>query len=221
MIRSAAGVPSYCRSTAYDQFFNAVIDLHSTEALLRAACAVSLHAFDDRRFSDVDAELDRLAANVRRHAQSNATVNLMASLQHVLFDAEGFIGSPSTAPIFSYLPQVLALKLGSSEALCLIYSAVAERLGLDAETIAMRRGYCVRVRQGEAYHYVDPFRARGMSSEEVAAETSGSRLPGVVSREAWLRDLLRSLQASLANADHRDDLEAMLELQELLALIAC
>jgi regulator of sirC expression with transglutaminase-like and TPR domain len=221
MIRSAVGVPSYCSSTAYDQFFNAVIDLHSTEALLRAACAVSLHAFDDHHFSDVDAELDRLAASVRRHAQSNATVNLMASLHHILFEAEGFVGSSSTAPIFRYLPQVLALKLGSSEALCLIYSAVAERLGLDAETIALGRGYCVRVRQGETHHYVDPFRARGMSCEEVAAEISNSRVPGVVSREAWLRAMLRSLQTSLANADHRDDLEAMLELQELLSLISC
>ena len=220
MIRSAAGSPSYCSADAYNQFLTAVIRLDSADALLRAACAVSKHAFCDQQFSDVTSELRRLTNAVEQRARTRQTSRLIASLNEVLFQTEGFDVAPSDAPIFSYLPQVLGMKLGSAEALCMIYHVVADRLHLHTEAIQLSDRFCIRIRAGKSVYFLDPQHRRCLSPDEARQAALEARLPGcgVVTREGWLRQILCNVQAALARADHRDDLEAVLELQDLLSL---
>lgn len=220
MIRAAAGSPTYCSVDAYNQFLTAVIHLDSADALLRAACAVSKHAFGDQHFSDVSGELDRLAYAAERTAGTRRTPLLLAALNDVVFDQEGFALASGEAPIFSYLPQVLSLKLGSAETLCMIYHVAADRLRLRTQAVQLRDRFCIRARDGEGFCYVDPGLGRCLSEQETRGAVAETRMPGcgIVTREGWLRRLLRNVQVALARGDHQDDLEAVIELQDLLSL---
>ena len=221
MISAAAGSPNYCSSVAYNQFLTAIIRLDSADALLRAACAVSKHAFSDQQYSDVTTEIGRLAHAVESSVGARRTPPvLLGALNEVLFEREGFQPASCEAPIFSYLPQVLNLKMGSVEAVSMIYHVVADRLHIQTQPVQLLNRFCIRAQGGAGYLYVDPVCGRSLSHEEARMATAETRMPGcgVITREGWLWRLLRNLQALLARGDHRDDLAAVMELQNLLSL---
>ena len=151
----------------------------------------------------------------------HSTPGVIDSLHWVLFDEEQYVGTATVAPIYSYLPQVLALKRGSAESLCLLYQAVAERLHLRVTTVRLPHRYCIRIRSGKELLHVDPFLGRRMTpSESLRASDDSQRIGyGVVSHEEWLQQLLSKLQFAMSRGEHHDDLNAILEFQELLNLV--
>src|SRR5881392_1915724 len=118
----------YCRSEALHYFLDQLPHLKSTEGLLRAAVAISMHALDDFDPQRVEQRLRVLSLRVRERSPSQTTTAIQANLHAVLFDEEGFAGDTGRFynALNCYLPAVLNTRRGLPVILSLIYKVVGE-----------------------------------------------------------------------------------------------
>ena len=213
MIRMVA-TPSHCSQNAFDHFVSALLQLDATEGLFHAASAIAMHAFDDLEWQSVSGRLDHLEQSVRNRLTpetSDSVSHRVAHLHQVLFHDEGFGGADRLYALHNFVPQVMELKEGSPEVLCLIYKVIAERLGLSVEGVRLPHRLVVRVGTDEGAIYVDPHQRRMLSPSEAQAAASSA----AVTHQQWLTRLLGNVQAMFATDDRALDLAAMLELQAL------
>lgn len=208
--------------------------LDTTAGLVRAVTAVALHVRPEAQPEDVERSLGDYAAAVLERIPRLATVErpitgrdaeiLMAHLHQVLFEDAAFAGN--SAAYYdernSYLPDVLARRLGIPVTLGVVYKAVAERIGLRVHGIDAPVHFLLEVETGDASRrtFVDPFhggrllwedevravigRATGTMPEDVRLERADHR--------SWVARVLRNLEAIFAEAGRDDDLRAMHEL---------
>lgn len=220
--------PLICRREAFEMFSQQVPVLETTQGLLRAAVAVSMHAFDDVDPDDVDARLLELAGRVRSRLRGSNVHAVLAHLHQVLFDEEGFAGNLRDYyhPLNSYLPAVLESRQGIPITLALIYKVVAERVGLTVEGVNAPGHFLARVWVDEKGMLVDPFYRGTVLTEaeayrriEQVTQRAVPRSPHFLQRathQQWISRLLANLQHSFAAQERTQDLAAMNELQSLL-----
>jgi regulator of sirC expression with transglutaminase-like and TPR domain len=216
--------PIYCRREAYRLFVDALGELRSTEGLLRAAVAISMHALDDVNTKQVEARLRELSERVRLRSPSGRVAALQANLHAVLFEEEGFSGNLDQYynALNSYLPAVLNTKRGLPIVLALIYKVVGDWAGLTVTGINAPGHFLVRVHCGDHWMIVDPFFAGQVLSRDEAFQRldriAGHLIPRndellvCPSHEPWLVRLLGNLRQLFATEGRRDDLAAMTEL---------
>lgn len=227
---SKAVSPEFCRPEAFAYVRANLKDLDSTEGLVRCVLGVSLHALDDVRPQQVEEELERLAELVRSQCPSanqpgaNRTA-LVTHLHEILFNQEGFGGSPAECyynPLNSYLPAVLTLKHGLPITLGVVYKAVAERLGMPVEGINSRGHFLLRVQDEQGWLIVDPFhRGRILTvanaCQLVASivgeplEADDRHLPAATHQQ-WLQRMIVNLIQVFQAMQLKNDLRAMHEL---------
>lgn len=221
-------IPLTCRTEAYDLFAAQIRRLETTDGLLKAAIAVSMHAFDDVHPDDIDCRLLALASRVRSRVRGNQIDALLAHLHHVLFEEEGFGGNLRDYyhPLNSFLPAVLESREGIPVTLSLVYKVVAEHLGLTVEGVNSPGHFLARVRTDRGAMIVDPF-FRGTVLTEAEAFTrieymsrrqiprSPHNLPTATHRQ-WISRILENLQQIYVDNCRFEDLAAMNELQSLL-----
>lgn len=220
--------PVVCRPAAFELFREQLPRLEETEALWRAAAAVSFHALDDVSIDDLDRRFEALAASVREGARSGRDVARLAHLHSVLFEDQGFAGDFErySSPLNSYLSTVLESRRGLPILLSLVYKVVAERAGLYVEGINSPGHFLARVSVDGRWLIVDPFfRGQSLSRDE-ALERLGQltghnyfgqyELLQPATHHQWLARILANLQNSFATAGRQNDLTAMSELQQLL-----
>lgn len=222
--------PIYCHRLAHKYFLEQLPDLETTEGLLRAAVAVSWHALDDVDPQQVERRLRSLSQRVRERAPSQRLTAIQANLHAVLFEEEGFAGNLDSyyQALNSYLPAVLITRRGLPVTLSLIYKVVGEWSGLKVEGINAPGHFLVRVRCECSWMIVDPFFGGQMLKREEAFRrldrVAGKKLPrndeflAPATHEQWLVRLIGNLRQLFATEGRRDDLAAMTELAEALAL---
>jgi regulator of sirC expression with transglutaminase-like and TPR domain len=226
--------PAYCRPEAFHQFLTQIPELNTTEGLLRAAVAVSLHALDDDEIATVkvEAEIQRLAQRVIDRCPSGQPAARLAHLHDVLFEEEHFVGNLDNyyVALNSYLPVVLHTKRGMPIILALLYKAVGERVGLRIEGINSPAHFLARVWTDEGWLIVDPFYCgQALSTAEAfrrIEQVAGRKLPrdknhlAPATHAQWLSRILSNLQSLFANERRFYDLRAMTELQQVLRVSA-
>jgi regulator of sirC expression with transglutaminase-like and TPR domain len=220
--------PIYCRAAAYREFGQSVPHLDSTDGLLRAAIAVSMHELDDVNPALVFDVIAALAADVRGRVQSESPHALLAHLHDVLFDEFDLAGNTEDyfSTTNSYIPEVILTKRGLPITLSLVYKAVAERVGLCVTGINAPGHFMVAVQVNGSRMLVDPFcRGRTLSPHEAEArieETVGEKIPpgenvlSEATHRQWIARILRNLQAVFSHVGRERDEAAMRELADLL-----
>ncbi|MFV1965206.1 MAG: transglutaminase family protein [Pirellulaceae bacterium] len=220
--------PSLCRPQAFYLFAEQLPQIDTTEGLLKASVAVSMHALDDVQPDSVMARLRLLSQRVRRRVRGRQTQARLAHLHDVLFEEEGFRGNSRDHfnPLNCYLPAILVTRRGIPITLSLIYKAVAEGIGLEVEGVNAPGHFLTRVKTDEGPMIIDPFFEGGLLTAEEAFErveqVTGRPTPrhpqylGTATHSQWISRLLLNLQHMFASTDRRHDLAAMGELQSLL-----
>ncbi|MCC7085114.1 MAG: transglutaminase family protein [Pirellulales bacterium] len=224
-----ADAPRFCRPAAYDAFVAQLSTLETTDSLVRAAVAVSMHELDGVLADGVERSLDELADNVRRKVNSVTPSALVARLHEVMFDERGFSGNTDDfySPENSYLSRVLESRRGIPVTLSLIYKAVAQRLGLMARGINAPVHFLTAVESDSNWMIVDPFHGgRMLTKKEVfdqldqhasAPVDRSEELLATATHGQWLGRIIRNLELVFARVNRENDRMAMRELQTLLA----
>jgi regulator of sirC expression with transglutaminase-like and TPR domain len=221
----------YCHPEAYKFFLEQLPHLHSTEGLVRAAIAISMHAIDDVDPNRVEQRLKVFSVRVRERSPSLTAPAILANLHAVLFDEEGFAGNLERYynALNSYLPVVLNSRVGLPITLSLIYKAVGTWAGLEVEGINAPGHFLVRVRCHDRWMIVDPFFGGQMPTRDEAYarldRVHGRALPrsedflATATHEQWIARLLGNLRQLFATEGRRDDLAAMTELSKALRVV--
>lgn len=224
--------PVMCRPEAFYLFADQLNHLNETDALVRAAVAVSIH-----RLGNVDLErlfdtLRGYAEVIRSRVRTKRAEAVLAHLHQVLFEDAGFAGDRRSYydPRNSYLPEVLKRRVGIPISLTLVYKAVAERVGLRVEGVNAPGHFLARVYDQSGPILVDPFfRGQMLTPEEALerlAQISGRTIPPdtrllrSATHVQWLARMIANLQSIFSSTNQHEDLAAMNELQKLLSQTA-
>ena len=226
--------PAYCRRQAFDAFRNQLSQVESSEGLLRAAFAISLHECPEEESEPVEDMMAGLATSVRQRVHSSEPDAILAHLHDVLFDVVGFGGNESDYynPSNSYLGEVMRTRRGIPISLVLVYKSIAERLGLTVHGVNAPGHFLAAVEtkrrdtRQRALMYVDPFYRGTLLTRFEALERIGNATgtPAPTSDKAlarathrqWLFRMLNNLQVIFAHRQSERDVFAMQELQSLL-----
>ena len=220
--------PIYCRPEAYQFFAEQLPVLWTTQGLVRAAIAVSMHALDDADPARTESQLQSLSDRVRAAATSSRPSALQGALHHVLFVEEGFAGNTRRYyhALNSYLPAVLNARTGLPITLGLVYKAVGEGAGLAVAGVNAPGHFLVRVRTETGWQIVDPFyHGQLMTRDQVFDRLdliAQRRLPrsdellAAPTHLQWLYRLIGNLRQLFHVEGRLDDLRAMNELVDVL-----
>ena len=224
--------PVMCRPEAFFLFADQLNHLNETDALVRAAVAVSIHRLGNVDLERLFGTLRGYAEVVRSRVRTKRAEAVLAHLHQVLFEDAGFAGDQRNYydPRNSYLPEVLKRRLGIPISLTLVYKAVAERVGLRVEGVNAPGHFLARVYDQSGPILVDPFfRGQMLTPEEALerlAQISGRKIPPdtrllrSATHVQWLARMIANLQSIFSSTNQHEDLAAMNELQKLLSQTA-
>ena len=220
--------PHYCRPAAFESFAAQLPRIDTTDGLVHAAIAVSMHELDKVEPRQIDDELTSLAYSVRSRVRSKQPRALLAHLHQVLFDDLGLAGNSEDYynAENSYLPAVLKSRRGLPILLSLIYKCVAERVGLTVHGVNSPGHFVVAVELAEQLSLIDPFhRGRVLSREEMSEQVAqltgqmllrpNDALPLATHRQ-WIARILVNLIGVFSQHGPPESLNAMRELLGLL-----
>lgn len=220
--------PEHCRPAAFRLFAEQIPVLDTTEGLLHAAVAISMHGLDDIDPADIQRQLESMADQISSRVHGTQPQGLLAHLHHYLFEVKGFRGNTTeyyTADN-SYLPRVLVSRCGIPITLCLIYKVVAEQIGFRVEGVNAPGHFLARVFTGDDTLIVDPFFMGSVLTQSESfdrvEQVTGRAVPrsgqylAAATHSQWLSRMLGNLQHVFATQERHADLAAMSELQSLL-----
>jgi regulator of sirC expression with transglutaminase-like and TPR domain len=220
--------PIYCRPEAFQYFVDQMPVLWTTDGLVRAAIAVSMHALDDVVPEQTESQIRALSDRVLATATSSQRSRLHAALHQVLFLEERFAGDTDRYyhALNSYLPAVLNSRRGLPITLGLLYKAVGEGVGLTVAGVNAPGHFLVRVRTEAGWQIVDPFyHGELLSRDEVFDRLDriaqrplprSDELLAAPTHLQWLYRVIGNLR-QLFNAEGRlDDFRAMNEFMAVL-----
>jgi regulator of sirC expression with transglutaminase-like and TPR domain len=222
---------AFCEPQAHRFFADQLPILHTSQGLLRAALAISMHALDDVDPKRIEQRLDILSLRVRERCRTQREAAILANMHAVLFEEEGFAGDMERyySALNSYLPAVLNTRRGIPTLLSLIYKIVGEQAGLTVQGINAPGHFMVRVRCDNAWMIVDPFFGGQTLTRAEAFDrldrVAGKRLPrtnqmlATATHQQWIDRILGNLRQLFATEGRRDDLAAMTELAQALETV--
>lgn len=155
--------------TALQYFAALVADDHSLP-LLEAAVAVAQDARPDLDTQAVLAEVDALAAVLRRRIPADAAaLQRLRLLNRYFFHELGFAGNVNDYydPANSYLPEVLARRRGIPITLAIVYMELAAQAGLQAVGVSFPGHFLVKLHMPQGEVVIDPFSGQSLSREEL------------------------------------------------------
>jgi regulator of sirC expression with transglutaminase-like and TPR domain len=218
-------LPLCCSPRAYKLLNEQLPSLSSLDSLIRASVAVAMHQMDEVDPADVDATLQKYADTVRSRVRGRQTQAILAHLHEFLFDELSFIGNASDYynTSNSYLPAVLETKRGLPITLSLIYTSVAQKLGLKAYGVALPGHFMVGIDIGDEKMLIDPF----AGGKLVTTDEAHTRLKELFGPEVewsdellqpathvhWLTRMLQNLLNVFSSTGHYADVAAMLEME--------
>lgn len=220
--------PVFCRPEAFQFFVDQMPELWTTQGLLRAAIAVSMHALDDADPVRIEEQIRAISNRVASIAEGQEPAAIFESLHRVLFGELGFRGDNDFYyhALNSYVGAILNTRRGLPITLSLLYKVVGEGAGLKIAGVNAPGHFMVRVRLERGYQIVDPF----YGGELLAREEVFDRLDGIAERPLprcddllaapshlqWIHRLIGNLRQLFTTEGRRDDLAAMNELLQVL-----
>ncbi len=220
--------PSNCRQQAFELLAAHVPRLESSQALLTACLAISMHELTDLDPSYVEGRLQSLADRILSRGGGCSDRALLSHAHDVLFDEEDLKGNEEQYynSHNSYVSRVLETRRGLPITLCLIYKNVLERVGFEVCGVNAPGHFLVAVEMNERPTIVDPFfGGRPLGESEAIARIEemtqvkiprGERILKPASHRQWLARMLSNLEHIFYHTQERENLAAMLELRSLL-----
>lgn len=229
--------PLHCRLDAFTALRDQLPDLGSTDGLVRAAVAVSMHELDATDLVGVEAALDDLAEQVLDRVFGDNPRALVAHTHQVLFEEARFRGNLGDydEPANSYLPSVLKTRLGLPITLTLIYKAVLERVGVPAVGINAPGHFLAglpaasvgAMQSPHTLAFIDPFAAGRLLDRDEALERvinavgedllldENTDLLPVATHKQWLLRIIYNLRMGFERRGQTEDVHAMSEMLRL------
>ena len=167
------GPLSFAMPTALDYFASLVAD-DASLSLVEAAAAIAQDDFPMLDTQAVLAEIDTLAAKLKRRFPPDAVpVQRLRWLNRFFFQELGFAGNVNNYydPDNSYLHRVLSTRRGIPITLAVLYIELATQIGLTARGVSFPGHFLVKLRmrsgqqQGEVV--IDPFTGQSLSRDEI------------------------------------------------------
>jgi tetratricopeptide (TPR) repeat protein len=155
-----------------------------------------------------EAELGRIADQVRAAAKREGSETQLAVLRKTVFDVLGFVREVDDTDLrFVLLPSVLRLRRGTCVGLGTLYLAVAELLDLPAEGVLRPGHFFVRFREGPEGRNVELLR----KGEEMPDAWYQTRFPipegsaGEYARSLSLSEVLAVVDYDIGNERRRQN----------------
>jgi regulator of sirC expression with transglutaminase-like and TPR domain len=222
-------LPICCSDAAYDALQDQLRVLETSDGLVRAAAAIARHQIGDEADPQrCERQVAVLASTVARRVRGRQTQGVLAHLHEFLFEEEHFAGNSQDYynPQNSYLPSVLSSHLGLPISLCMVYKAVAERLGLRVWGLGLPGHFLAGTEVNGKMVLVDPFAAGRLLNVQEARERLlaqfGKELQWSdaflepVSHRYWLTRNLQNLISAFGREGRYEDVAAVLEMEMLL-----
>ena len=155
--------------TALGYFATLVAD-DETLSLTEAAAAIAQDEFPQLDTQTVLAEIDGLAARLKRRSPADAPpVQRLRLLNRFFFQELGFGGNVNNYydPSNSYLHAVLASRRGNPITLAVLYIEIATQIGLTARGVSFPGHFLVKLRMPKGEVVIDPFTGHSLSREEL------------------------------------------------------
>ena len=153
--------------TALDYFATLVAE-DASLPLLEAAVAIAQHDFPRLDVQATLAEVDTLAARLRRRLAADAApMQRLRLLNRYFFQELGFSGNVNDYydPRNSYVHCVLETRRGIPITLALLYVELANQVGLDACGISFPGHFLAKVHMPQGEIVIDPFTGQSMSRD--------------------------------------------------------
>jgi len=153
--------------TALDYFASLVAE-DASLPLLEAAVAIAQHDFPRLDVQATLAEVDTLAARLRRRLAADAApMQRLRLLNRYFFQELGFSGNVNDYydPRNSYVHCVLETRRGIPITLALLYVELANQVGLDACGISFPGHFLAKVHMPQGEIVIDPFTGQSMSRD--------------------------------------------------------
>ena len=166
-----SGILPLLPPTALDYFASLVAD-DASLPLLEAAVAVAQHDYPRLDVQTTLAEVDTLAARLKRRLAADAApMQRLRLLNRFFFQELGFSGNVNDYydPRNSYVHCVLETRRGIPITLALLYVELANQVGLDACGISFPGHFLVKVHMPQGEIVIDPFTGQSMSRDALDA----------------------------------------------------
>jgi regulator of sirC expression with transglutaminase-like and TPR domain len=227
---SSTSLPLCCSLKSFELLSRQLPAIHSPDALLIGAVAISMHQMEDVDPAAVDETIQDAVDTIRSRVRGSQPQALLAHLHEHLFEEMGLAGNVDDYynPANSYLPAVLEMKKGLPITLSLVYKLVAERLGLRAWGVGLPGHFVVGV-EVEPFAQpmlVDAFNGGRVLTQEEAhdrlKQTFGPEVEWTeellrpASNRHWLTRVLQNLLNVFGSRGHYADVAAVLEMEMLL-----
>ncbi|HET9643616.1 MAG TPA: tetratricopeptide repeat protein [Burkholderiaceae bacterium] len=216
------------------QYFAALVADDAGLALTEAAISVAQDEDPRLDIQSVLAEIDELAARLKRRLPADAVpMQRLRLLNHYFFHELGFAGNVNDYydPANSYLHKVLATRRGVPITLALLYIEIATHVGLNARGVSFPGHFLVKLKLAQGEVVIDPFSGHSLSREELDDRLVPYRrqqglmgefeVPlGLFLQAASARDVLARLLRNLKEI-HRSstDWARMLKVQQRLVIL--
>ncbi len=112
--------------------------------LLKGAYIIARYQYPDLKLEDIEKPLDKIFKDVWLELNNNLTaLEKVRILNHILFEVNGFTKNSKNfySPQNSFINQVLETKKGNPISLAVIYSIVAQRLGLPIYGVNLPKNF--------------------------------------------------------------------------------
>ena len=190
------------------EYFAALVAEDKGFALLEAAITVAQDEHPQLDPQAVLADIDALAARVKRRLPADASpLQRLRALTRFFFNELGFAGNVNDYydRRNSYLHEVLASRRGIPITLALLFTELATQIGLTAHGVSFPGHFLIKVRMPQGEVVIDPFNGRSLSREDL-----DERLVPYRRRHGLEGDFETPLGLFLQSAPPRDVLARML-----------
>jgi regulator of sirC expression with transglutaminase-like and TPR domain len=152
------------------EFFTALVAEDESLPLVEAAASIAQDEFPQLDTLAVLAEIDQLAARLKRKFPVDAVpVQRLRWLNRFFFQELGFAGNVNHYhdPNNSYLHAVLATRRGIPITLAVLYIELATQIGLTARGVSFPGHFLVKLRMPQGEVVIDPFTGHSLSRDEL------------------------------------------------------
>ncbi|KNZ33028.1 MAG: transglutaminase [Methylibium sp. NZG] len=152
------------------EYFATLVAEDATLSLTEAAVAIAQDEFPQLDTQTVLAEIDQLAARLKRRIPPDAVpVQRLRWLNRYFFQDLGFAGNVNHYydPRNSYLHAVLSSRRGIPITLAVLYIELATQIGLTARGVSFPGHFLIKLRMPEGEVVVDPFTGNSLSREQL------------------------------------------------------
>jgi len=222
-------LPICCSQAAYLAMEQELPVLETPLGLIRSAVAVAMHQMGDAAdFTRVETILTDYAATVTSRVHGGQAQGVFAHLHSLLFEEEKFTGNTQDYynPLNSCLPHVLKSHVGLPITLCIIYKAVAEKLGLRVWGLGLPGHFLAGTEINGKTVLIDPFSAGRLVTVDEARDRMQSQFGKElqwsetflqpVNNRYWLTRVLQNLISAFGREGRYADVAAVLEMEMLL-----